>query len=108
MVRRAAFAFDRTVQKISAVKLNAWFGSPHFHFAAGFGVEKSDDQYRLRASVAVQNPIVVVALAKFQLFVVVRDARADGAGLAIIEAMIHGLVAMRATSASLLSAVTTM
>src|SRR5271168_5100596 len=85
MIRRAAFAFDRTVQKISAVKLNAWFGGPHFHLAAGFGVEESNYQNRLRASVAVENPIVVVALAKFQLFVVECDARTDGRGLAKIE-----------------------
>src|SRR5215475_5236747 len=75
VVGLAGFALHFS-EKVSDVKLNARFGRPDFHYSARrrFGDFSRLTQY---SGLAVDDEVVVVALAEFQLLFVLVDARAD-------------------------------
>ncbi len=78
------FRLDCTIEKISRVELNSGLGGQHLQHAAAQWLFDASRQLEPVAGPA-QHPIVVIAFAELQLFIVVADARADGRGLAKIE-----------------------
>src|ERR1019366_789156 len=80
----AALAGEGAVEEIAGVELNARLGGEHFHHAAGGGPFDARRESEARAF-AIDHPIVVVAMAELELFVVLVGARADGGGLGEIE-----------------------
>src|SRR5690348_3289907 len=81
----AALAVDAAVEEIAAVKLNARLRGQDFQFPSRFFVVNAGGEDEAGLVIAIQDEIVVVALAEFELLVVVIDARADGRGFAKIE-----------------------
>ena len=84
LIRPAALAGDGAVQKIADLKLQAGFSRKHFQHAAYLRLVNRRHQSKL-AERFVDDPIVVVAVAKFDLFIIRADPRADGRGRAKIE-----------------------
>src|ERR1700680_3356237 len=84
-IHRAAFSFDRPVQKIPGVKLNAGLGRPDLHHTTvRWLLYPSRETDLLRAN-PIDHPVVVVSFAKLQLLVVMLDPRPDRRRLAEIE-----------------------
>src|SRR5215813_6577515 len=79
----AAFALHLS-EKVAVVELHARIGRQDFHYSAcrGVGDFRRLTQY---SGLAVDDEVVVVALAEFQLFVVLVDARADRRRLRKVE-----------------------
>ena len=75
LINPAAFARD-AVEMIRRVKLHARFGGEHFHHATAPRLEDARRQ-RQFAGGFVENVVVIVTGAEFDLFVVGVDARAD-------------------------------
>ena len=84
-VGRAAFPVDRAIEKISRVKLDSRLRRPHFQFPPGLRIHHRGGQRGLAAAWAVEHPIVIVAMAKFQLLFIIPDARTNCRGLVEIE-----------------------
>src|SRR5438552_3164699 len=76
----AAFPLDRPIQEVAGIKLEARFGGPDLHRAAGFGVANFGG-FAHAAVAFVEHPVVVVAFAELELPIVLADACADGSRL---------------------------
>lgn len=83
-IRFAGLSADRAIEIIAAVKLDCGFIGEDFESAAGSWVVKFGGQFQVGGWI-VQDEIMVVAVAKYQLLVVIVDALADGRWLAKIE-----------------------
>ena len=83
-VHRTALAGDRAVEEVPRVELHARLRRRDVHDAAGGRLAHRDDAPE-RAGVAVEHPVVVVALAVRDLLVLRVDAGADRGGGAEVE-----------------------
>ena len=82
-IRNAALPFDRAIQKISGIKLNSGLIGQDLQHAPTAGLI---DFGRLRKlAAAVQHPVVIVAVALFQLIVVVVNSCAHSGRFAEIK-----------------------
>lgn len=79
VVNDAIFAGDLAVQEIAGVELQAGFGGGDFQDATGGGLGNASLEGHFSVRI-VNDPVVVVATAEFELFVVLADAGADGRG----------------------------
>ena len=78
------FTCKASVQEVATIKLNAWFFCQHFHQTARGWFEQSGSELEARA-LAVEDKIMVVAQAEFNLLVVRIHPCADGCGLPKVE-----------------------
>jgi hypothetical protein len=86
LVGFAALALNRAVQKVPSVKLNSRLRRVNFHHSpAGWLYDARRQRAVARFVEIVQHPIVILALAKFKLFVVPFDARTNRGRLGEIE-----------------------
>ncbi len=76
LVNGATLAFVRTVEKITAIKLQARFGRQDFHESSGRRLVNRSDRFQV-FSLAVEHPVMIVPLSKLQLFVVGLDPSSD-------------------------------
>ena len=84
LVDVSLFARDGAVQEISRIKLDSGLSSGDFqHAPAGRFVHACSQ--REAVAFAVNHPVVVVAVAQHELFVIIVDARAHSRGLGEIE-----------------------
>ena len=83
-VRLAALAANFAVQKIPRVELYSRLCGQNFQYAAGAGIGNARRQ-RQAVARAIQNKVVVVAPAEFNLLVIGVDARPNGCGLAEVK-----------------------
>src|SRR5258707_9120502 len=84
LVNGATLAFVRPVEKITAIKLQAWLGRQDFHESSRRRLVKRSDQLQV-FSLAVEHPVMIVPLSKLQLFVVVLDPSSDRSRFVEIE-----------------------
>src|SRR4051812_20939727 len=84
LIRKAAFSELGAVEEIARVELDAGLGSEDFEDAATDGFADFCG-WGERATIAIENEIVIVTDAVAELLVIVIDARANGAGGGEIE-----------------------
>src|ERR1700722_14463618 len=81
----ASLAGRGGAQKVAGVDLDSRLSGPGFHDTASRGFIKNSCQTRHGFHAGIQYPVVIVAVTKFQLFVILVDARANGGGLPEIK-----------------------
>src|ERR1700722_6779967 len=81
----ASLAKRGAAQKIAGVDLDARLSRPRFYDTASRWFVKYRGQTRLRFHARIQNPVVIVTVAKLQLFIILLDARADRSGFPEIK-----------------------
>src|ERR1700693_4076997 len=84
LVDLAALSLDGPIQKVSSVKLDTGLRGEHLQHAPGGRFLHARCQAEF-VSLLVQDPIVIVAVAEFELFIVVANMRADHGRLSKIE-----------------------
>src|SRR5258708_4372928 len=84
LVSDATLADVRAVEKITAIKLQARFGRQNFHESSRGRLVNRSDQLQV-FSLAIEHPVMIVALSKLQLFVVVLDPSTDRSRFVEIE-----------------------
>src|SRR5580693_4136530 len=84
LIRLSTFAFDRSVQEISAVKLDSWLVRQNLQHASTAWIIELGGFCRL-SSAAIQYPVVIVSTASMKLFIVCADTRSNCSRLAKIE-----------------------
>src|ERR1044072_6859009 len=72
----SSFARQRTIKKVSRIKLHARFGGPHLHDATTRRfIRRSRESHHTRR--AIDHPRVIVATTKFYLFIILIDTLAN-------------------------------
>src|SRR5947208_1768736 len=84
IVNLAALANEFSVQEISGVELQTGFGSNDFQHAATGRIMDAGSELQL-TRFFVQNPIMIVTFAEFELLILLIDTRADGGRFAEIK-----------------------
>src|SRR5580704_7510058 len=80
----AAFTFDRSVQEVSTVELDSRLISQNFQQAPARWIIELRG-FPQRSTFTIEDPVVVVAMAAMNLFIVGVNPRADSCGLAKIK-----------------------
>src|SRR5215471_17315023 len=80
-IHLAFFAMNGSIQEVAAIELHAGFGSPHFHCPATVRLVNFRRQGERMLAFRIQDPVVIVASAEFQLLVVLVDPRPYGFGM---------------------------
>src|SRR6266851_657668 len=88
-ISEPALANSCAVKEIAGIKLDAGFGGPDFHDAAGSGLEDARGERFALVHGHAQDEVVIVAAAEFQLLVGLIDARPDGGGFAKVEGRVR-------------------
>ncbi len=78
------FAYLTAVEKISGVELHARFCGPNLHHAPGSWFEHFR-RLSQRLRVSIQNPIVIVAIADFELLIALTDSCSNRHWLCEVE-----------------------
>ena len=84
-VVNSALSVSTAIQKISGIDLDAGLGRGNFQDPPSGGFIEGGGKAGLIFYTGVQHPIVIVAVAKLQLFVILVNARADSRGFAEIK-----------------------
>src|SRR5579863_2433688 len=84
LVRFAALPVKRSIEEIAGVELNGGLGGEDFDDPPRFRIADPCGKFQAAAG-AVENPVVIVAAAELDLFVIGGNALADRVGLAKIE-----------------------
>ena len=84
MVGLATFASEFSIEKIAAVKLQAWLGGEDFDHATGRWFMDGGGESEFPALV-IEHPVVIVAATKFDLLVIGIHSLANAMGCGEIE-----------------------
>src|SRR5258708_28487484 len=80
----AALAMKRAVEEVASVELDARFRGKHFQHTAALRIPNASSKRR-RSGHMVEDEVMVVAFAEFQLLVIVLDTLSNRSGLPEVE-----------------------
>src|SRR5205814_3603699 len=83
-VNLSTLAVNRAVEEVASIELNPGLGGEDLHDAPGFRLRDSRGERQAGAG-TIQDKIVIVAPAEFQLFVGIVNTGSDGGGPAEVE-----------------------
>src|SRR4029077_5516841 len=84
LVNGATLTLVRPVEKITAVKLQARFGSQDFHESSRGSLVNRGDQLQV-FSLAIEHPVMIVTGSELHLFILTREPNTDRSRLVEIE-----------------------